>query len=129
MRRLLIFISTLLSIIINFFIVKCAYAANDDVIEVTSWTSLKNTIENTENSDIKIELSSSISNNWTASESISIKSLQKVTLLTENNKNITIIRQDGFIEPFITSEGNLIIGDDNTTGNLILDGNGDNVEG
>jgi len=93
---------------------------------ITNWQSLKESIEDSPEKNIEINLSREESNTWIANSTISIKD-KNVTLIADNE--ITITRGEDFTGAFISNNGTLTIltiaGKDEAS-TIIFDGN--NIE-
>ena len=95
-------------------------------IEVTNWDDLENTIENSEELNIEVKLSSKETKTWIANNTISIISGKNVTIIADDD--ITITRDSSFKKAFIENNGKLTIEGKDENKKIIFDGNGQNVE-
>lgn len=120
-RILVSFIIILMLILfINPIIVK-VYALNN-VVEVTGWKELKDTIDS-QNENIKIILKQS--QNWSADSTIEIKKNQQIEIVSDDE--IIIERNQNFKNNFIENQGTLTLGNNEMSGNIIFDGNQENI--
>ena len=96
--------------------------ALDNIVEVTGWKELKDTIDS-QNENVKIKLKQS--QNWNADSTIKINKGQQIEIISEDE--IIIERDQGFKNNLIENEGTLLLGSNEMNGNIILDGNKENV--
>ena len=106
-------------------------------IKVNNWDELNNVIssdiyEYDENQKILkrnvLNITLNESENWNVDKLITINDWQKVILLPQEGKEIVIKRAQNYKGGFITSNGNLSLGNKNATGTLIFDGNAGQVQ-
>ena len=122
-NRIKLFIS--IFIIIQFIFSIKSIAIESSTNPNYTWEELKDTIENSQENDIEIELKAS-SNPWVADSKITIKSGQNVTLIANNS--ITITRVIDFTDSFFENNGTLTIKTKSKDDYITLDGNKDYVE-
>ena len=124
MMKIKALVSLLLIVILTPFmfpIIGNVYAL-DNIVEVTGWKELKDTIDS-QNENVKIKLKQS--QNWNADSTIKINKGQQIEIISEDE--IIIERDQGFKNNLIENEGTLLLGSNEMNGNIILDGNKENV--
>ena len=121
-----VLLAVFIILVSNMIINQKSYAIDNTKIKVTDWATLKSAIENTDSSDINIELSNEKSSVYTANSKIAISSGKNVSITFDSA--ITINRANSYIGIIFENNGNLSISNSSDNIYITLDGNKSNVE-